>query len=210
MIYLENIYICLMAPMVVACFCAPRAQKSALIFTISGMTTCLLSSYINVFFMEVFQTDYLVATLEIAPLVEELIKLLPVIFYLIIFEPKPKAIFNAVLMTAIGFATFENICYLVEHGSDNLTYLLVRGFGAGAMHSVCGVVMAYGLMFTWNRSWFRVVGTLGILCITVTYHAEYNLLMSAGSWWQFMGLVMPVGTIFIALLVRKLYQIKIF
>ncbi len=209
MIYLENIYICMVAPLLVACFCAPRAQRTTLIFAICGMSGCLISAYINLFFAQLYGADMMTATLEIAPLVEEVIKLLPIIFYLIIFEPKPKAIFSAVLMTAIGFSLLENICYLVEHGSENLQYMLMRGFGTGAMHIVCGAVMAYGLLYTWNRPWFRGVGTLGVLCITVTYHAEYNLLMSAGYWGRVIGLLMPVGTILGALLVRKLYRIQI-
>ncbi len=209
MIYIENIYLCMVAPLLVACCCAPKAQRRTLIFIICGMSACLISAYINLFFAQLYGADMMTATLEIAPLVEEVVKLLPILFYLIIFEPKSNAVFSAVLMTAIGFALLENICYLVEHGSENIQYMLMRGFGTGAMHIVCGAVMAYGLLFTWKRPWFRGVGTLGVLCITVTYHAEYNLLMSAGHWGRVIGLAMPVGTLVGALLVRKLYQIKI-
>ncbi|WP_317856164.1 PrsW family glutamic-type intramembrane protease [Chakrabartyella piscis] len=203
MIYLENIYFCLVAPFLVACVCAHKEQRLSLIFVVYGMTACLLSAYINLFFAQVYQTSILVATMEIAPLIEELMKLFPILYYLLVFEPKNKAVLSAMLMVAIGFATFENICYLVEHGTDNLQYLLMRGFGTGAMHIVCGTIMGYGLMFAWKYNWLKIMGTIGVLCIAVTYHAEYNLLMSVEGIWQVVGTMMPLLTIVIALILKK-------
>lgn len=206
MIYTENIYLCLVAPLVIACFCSPKEQSKSLIFVIAGMTSCLISAYINVFFAGFFQTNIIVATIEIAPLIEEVIKLLPILFYLVVFEPKNKNIISAMLMVAIGFATFENICYLVEHGTDNLTYLLMRGFGTGAMHIVCGAIVGYGLLFTWNEKWLKFGGTFGVLCIAITYHGEFNLLMSSNHIGQMLGVLMPVLTL---VLVRIIKTIKI-
>ena len=36
-------------------------------------------------------------------------KLLPLLFYLLIFEPKAERIKNAAVITALSFATFENV-----------------------------------------------------------------------------------------------------
>ncbi len=201
MIYIENIYLCLMGPLLVACVCSGRENRRSLIFVLAGMTTCLLSAYINMFFAQIYGTDYLTATLEIAPLIEEVVKLLPILFYLLIFEPETKAAYSAVLMVAIGFATFENICYLVEHGTSNLSYLLIRGFGTGAMHIVCGAIVGYGLLFTWETRWLKIIGTFGVLCIAVTFHGEYNLLMNGDQLAQILGAMMPVGFIVVARLI---------
>ena len=38
-------------------------------------------------------------------------------------------------MTAAGFATFENVCYLTANGAEHLTRLVIRGFGTGSLHS---------------------------------------------------------------------------
>lgn len=195
MIYMENIYLCLAAPILVACFCSRGELRRALVFCIIGMTSCLLSAYINIFFAQAFGTSIITATMEIAPLVEEIMKLLPILFYLIVFEPKNKTTIAAMLLVAIGFASFENICYLVEHGTDNLSYLLMRGFGTGAMHIVCGAVVGYGLLFTWERKWLRIVGSFGVLCIAVTFHGLYNLMMSAGNIAQMIAALMPIGSI---------------
>lgn len=208
MIYLENVYICMLAPLVVAYICATKEQKCIILFMICGMTSCLLSAYINLFFAQIYQVDMITASLEITPLVEEIFKLLPIVFYLLIFEPKSKDIFSAALMTAIGFVLLENICYLVEHGADDLQPLLIRGFGAGAMHIVCGTIMAYGLLFSWKRLWLRALGTLGMLCIAVTYHAEYNLLMSGGQIERLIGLMLPITTILFSSFIKKRYKIS--
>ena len=108
---------------------------------------CLLSAYINTFFVVALDATALQATAEIAPVVEECMKLLPLLFYLLVFEPEPEDIRPAVLTLAAGFATFENVCYLVDNGAENLGFLLVRGFGTGAMHVLCGVVIGYGLIY---------------------------------------------------------------
>jgi hypothetical protein len=78
------------------------------------------------------------ATAEITPVVEEIMKLLPLLFYLLVFEPEAGAGADAMLVIAVSFATFENVCWLVENGAEQLDFLLLRGFGTGAMHVVCG------------------------------------------------------------------------
>ncbi len=197
MIYIENIYMCMAAPLLVAYFCSDKVHRHALLFLLIGMSTCLLSAYINTFIAQLYGVSVLTATLEIAPVVEELLKLLPVLFYLIIFEPKKQNANAAILIVAVGFATFENICYLVEHGADNLPYLLIRGFGTGAMHIVCGAIIGYGLLMTWQKVWLQILVCFGMVCIAMTFHAEYNLWMHAGGAGQLLGAAMPIS--FIAL-----------
>ncbi len=208
MIYVENIYVCMLAPLFVASFCSDKEHRKSLIFVMCGMTACLLSAYVNFFLAQMYQTTITNATVEIAPLVEEGMKLLPVLFYLLVFEPKNKNILGAILMVAVGFATFENICYLVEHGAKDLNYLLMRGFGTGAMHIVCGAIVGYGLLFTWKHRWLHILGAFGVFCIAVTYHGEYNLLVSGGTIGQIIGLCMPVVTIIVMKLIirRKVNQ----
>ena len=65
------------------------------------MGACLFSAYINTFFAAIYQTDALAAAVEIAPVTEEVMKLLPLLFYLLVFEPEPARIKNA--------ATYERI-----------------------------------------------------------------------------------------------------
>lgn len=90
MTYIENIFLCMVSPLLVAALCMGRRQLRFFLFCIAGMGVCLLSAYINTFLAAVYHADALAATAEIAPVVEEIMKLLPLAFYLLVFEPEGK------------------------------------------------------------------------------------------------------------------------
>ena len=208
MTYVENIFVCVAAPLLVASLCMDKKYLPVFLFSLAGMGTCLLSAYINTFFAQLYNADLINAITQIAPVVEEIMKLLPLLFYLLVFEPKAERISIAVLIVATGFATFENICYLTQNGAAQLPFLLIRGFGTGAMHIVCGVMVGYGLVYVWPQGWLRVAGTAGLLCVAITFHAIYNLLIAYGSTVQYVAYALPIFTVITLNGVKKLVKIK--
>lgn len=114
MTYIENIFLCMVSPLLVAALFMGRRQLRFFVFCIAGMGVCLLSAYINTFLAAVCHADALAATAEIAPVVEEIMKLLPLAFYLLVFEPESEKIKPAAVTVALAFATFENVCYLIQ------------------------------------------------------------------------------------------------
>jgi len=206
MIYIENVFVCIAAPLLVAMLTMGKKYYYILIFCFAGMGACLLSAYINSFFVHLYSADFLSATSQIAPVVEEVMKLLPLLFYLLIFEPKSEKIRIAVLIVAISFATFENICYLTQHGASDLTFLLIRSFGTGAMHIVCGAIVGYGLVFVWQHTWLKTAGTASLLCTAITFHAIYNLLIAHGSSTQYLAYALPILTLLLGGLIAKLVK----
>ena len=88
MTYIENIFICMASPLLVAALCMGRRQLGFFLLCIAGMGVCLLSAYINTFLAAACRADALAATVEIAPVAEEIMKLLPLAFYLLVFEPE--------------------------------------------------------------------------------------------------------------------------
>ncbi len=135
---------------------------------------------------------YLAATAEIAPVVEEVMKLLPLLFYLLIFEPKTEQIKISAVITALSFATFENICYLIQNGAGHFSFIFFRGIGTGAMHVICGAIVGGGLAYVWQRTWLKIAGTCGLLGAAITFHALYNLLIAYGGAVQYAAYVLPV------------------
>ncbi len=200
--YIENIYVCLMAPLLITVFCLHGRGRRLTIFLLCGMTVCLLSSYISTFLAAVYGANMLTASLEISPLVEEVMKFLPVLFYLLVFEPDRKNLFDEVLMVSVGFATFENACILTQSGADDIQFLLIRGFGTGAMHVICGAVVAFGIVFLWDRLWIRSVGTIGLLSGAMVYHGIYNILVSQTGAAALIGYFIPLGTVVLFLALR--------
>ena len=178
MIYIENIYICLSAPLLIAVLYLKHEWRKSLFFLLTGMTCSLLSAYISTFFAAVMQVDASVASHAIAPAVEEIIKFLPVILYIMLFEPPKREAINAILLIAVGFATFENVCFLTSFGTSELMNLLIRGFGTGTMHIVCGMMLSVGMFFLWDRIWLRAAGVFAVLCVSVTFHAIFNIFVS--------------------------------
>lgn len=203
MSYIENIFICLAAPLVIATLCLKGKGRRMMLFLLAGMTACLLSSYISSFLAAVQGMDLLSASLELAPIVEELLKFAPLMFYLLIFEPGKEEISDSVLMTAVGFVTFENACYLINNGADRVLHLLIRGFGTGAMHVVCGFVIAIGIIYLWDRIWLRVAGTVGLLVVAMTYHGIYNILVSQTGLAAIIGYMIPLLTVIVSLILLR-------
>ncbi len=125
--YIENIYICLAAPLLLSLFFMQQGWRRMLLFFLAGMTSCLLSAYVSTFFAASMSADMTSAAYEISPMVEEVIKLLPILFYLVVFEPKRDHALGGIVMVAVGFATFENVCYLTSYGTATLLALMIRG-----------------------------------------------------------------------------------
>ena len=87
---MENVFICLAAPLLLAALCLRSEGRRALVFVISGMTVCLLSAYVSTFLASASGTDLQTASHAIAPAVEETMKCLPLLFYLLVFEPEKR------------------------------------------------------------------------------------------------------------------------
>ena len=122
MTYIENIFLCLALPLILSLFFMKgRVRRYALFLTV-GMAVCLLSAYVNSFFMGQYGVDGTVAAIEITPVCEEVMKLLPLLFFYLIFEPEPKEMPAAAIAIAVGFATFENVCYLTENGAEHCIF----------------------------------------------------------------------------------------
>ncbi len=190
--YIENIYICLAAPLLIAIFCLNRIVRPMVMFVLGGMTVCLLSSYISTFVAAVYHIDLLTASITISPIVEEVMKLLPVLYYLLVFEPDADRIPACVVLIAMGFATFENVCYLVQNDTLQIMNLLIRGFGTGAMHVVCGTFLFMGLLLLWDKPWLRAAGTVGLLAVAITYHGIYNMLVLQSGPVALIGYLIPL------------------
>jgi RsiW-degrading membrane proteinase PrsW (M82 family) len=145
---------------------------------LAGMTCCLLSAYVSSFFAALFEIDLATAAHAVAPAVEECIKFLPILFYIVVFEAGKDNSINGIILVSVGFATFENVCFLTSYGTENLISVLLRGFGTGAMHVLCGTAIAIGLFSMWDRAWIRIMGTFAVLCFAITFHAIFNIMVS--------------------------------
>ena len=197
--YIENIYICLAAPLLLAVLCLRNEGRRSLSFVLAGMTACILSAYVSTFLAGAAGVGPSLAVHEISPVVEEIMKSLPLLFYILIFEPEKRAVITGSLMISVGFATFENVCFLTAYGTSNLLRLLIRGFGTGAMHVVCGMIIAIGIYYLWEQVWLRIVGAFALLCFVITFHAVFNIFVNQTGAVFWIGSVIPVTIVLVYL-----------
>ena len=204
MTYIENIYLCLAIPLILSLFFTSGRARNFTVFVVAGMSSCLLSAYVSSFFMGYCGADAQQAVIEITPVCEEIIKLLPLLFYLLIFDPQPKELPGAALAIAVGFATFENVCYLTENGAADFRLLLIRGISAGALHILCGALSGYGVSHVFRRPWLALTGTVGILGACIGFHGIYNLLITGEGAWKMAGYLFPSALIIFLFALRQL------
>ena len=106
MMHIENIFVCITVPLLVSLFFIKEKQRCYTLFICVGMGICMASAYVNSFVMSLYEADPISTAIQIAPVCEEVMKLLPLLFYILIFEPKPGEIVPAAIAIAAGFATF--------------------------------------------------------------------------------------------------------
>lgn len=202
MIYIENILFCMALPLLLTLFFTRGTVRKYTIFLILGMVVCLLSAYVSSFFMTYYGVDSTITSIDITPVCEEVMKLLPILFYYLIFEPDPGELPAAATVIAAGFATFENVCSLAENGTADFSFILVRSLSAGALHILCGIVCGFGVSYMFRQRWLALTGTVGILGFCVGFHAIYNLLITAE------GPLRTVGYLFPSVLIALLFVIR--
>ena len=208
MIYAENILICIAVPLVIALMFLRGGGRKFVVTFLLGMVVCLLSAYMSGFCQNVFDLSAEETSVFISPITEEIMKLLPIMFYLYIIETKGEEILFVAVGIGAGFATFENACHILSSGSQNLYYILVRGAAVGVMHLVTMVVLAMGLNLLKDYKTFSLAGILGALSLAMTVHALYNLLVSRPGASTYIGYAFPLILVIIFWVLRYLYLNK--
>ena len=194
MVYSENILICIAIPLLIALIFIGTDTRRFLISFVTGMIVCLLSAYVSGFFNYLTGIGAKDMAVFYAPVVEEIMKLLPLLFYIFVFEPDPGRLFAVSVGIGLGFATFENCCYILSSGASEVTYILIRGMAVGVMHLICALMLVMGLN---TALFFRVLSisaVVGALSLSMIFHGLYNLLVSEPGVSSYLGYALPIIT----------------
>ena len=62
MTYIENVFICMASPLLIAALCMGKRQVKFFLFCVAGMGACQLSAYINTFFAALYEANTFSAT----------------------------------------------------------------------------------------------------------------------------------------------------
>lgn len=194
MIYAENILICIAVPLIISLgFIHGSARRFTTAF-LFGMGVCLLAAYISGFINVASGMGAEDTAIFISPIVEEIMKFLPILFFLFMFMPNDRTLLIIAVGICAGFATFENCCYILSTGVERLTYVLIRGMAVGVMHVVSGLAVSFGLVVARRYNMLTIAGVVGALGLSTTFHALYNLMVSEAGAGTAIGYALPLVT----------------
>jgi len=191
LIYSENVLVCIAIPLLISLFFIDRSSRRFIVAFVTGMVVCLLSAYISGFLNYTSGLGAQDTAVYLSPVIEELMKLLPLLFYLFVFYPDDKKFFIVAVGIGLGFATFENCCYILSSGAESLTYILIRGMAVGVMHLVCAISLVLVLSTAKKYKVLSIAGAVGALALSVTLHGLYNLLVSEPGASSYIGYILP-------------------
>lgn len=194
MIYAENVLICIAVPLVISLLFIRGGARRFVLSFLAGMVACLLAAYVGGFIENASGMKAEDTSVFISPIIEEVMKLIPVLLCLMLFEPADDKLISFSVGIGAGFATFENCCYVLSYSAQSLPYVMIRGLAVGVMHLVSMVALAIGLNLLRRYKVFRFPGVLGALSLAMTFHATYNLLVSKTGLSSIMGYALPIIT----------------
>ena len=160
MIYAEHILICVAAPLMIALAFTRGAARRFTASVLAGMGVCLLAAYISAFIHTLTGMEEAQTKVFISPAVEEIMKLMPLLFGLFLLGLDEKGLLLMAVGVGTGFAIFENCCYLAVPEMRSFAFVAVRGFAVGVMHVVSAVSLSLGLALA---RLFKAVTLSGIL-----------------------------------------------
>lgn len=194
MIYAENILICITVPLLITLLFIKGNTRRFIVSFLTGMAVFLLAAYISGFISILDSLGESDTMIFISPIIEEIMALLPILFYLFLFEPEDISLFLVGLGIGAGFATFENCCYILTYGADNLTYMMIRGLAVGVMHIICELILVFALVISRHYNMLSLSGIMGALSLSMIFHALYNLLVSEPGFTSYIGYSLPLFT----------------
>lgn len=188
MVYI--IFLCLAIPMLLMLLLLESRSRYIVGFMLLGTVTALSAYEINTIVFPLTGLSARSFTEIIPPIIEELLKALPVLLYALLLNDRRDQVLPIAMAVGVGFAILENAFILIENlGSVTILWATARGFSASLMHGLCTVTVGTGITYVKKQKKLFYTGTFGLLSIAVTMHALFNLLIQ--SRYDIIGLIMP-------------------
>ncbi|MBQ6353381.1 MAG: PrsW family intramembrane metalloprotease [Lachnospiraceae bacterium] len=206
MIYAENIMICIMVPFLIVFLFVRGKVKQFVLALLLGMAACLLGAYVGGFLGTVSGMNANDTAVYISPMIEETFKFFPFLFYLFLFDPEDDSLIVVAMGIGVGFASFENCCYILSYGANKMVYVLIRGMAVGVMHIVSMLSLCFGLIMARRLKALSFSIVLGALSLAMIFHSIYNLLVSKEGITSQIGYALPLLTAFVLYLYYRKFS----
>ena len=167
--------------------------KSRLLFgfMLSGMLFAVCAYEINSLICRVFSLSGTELSTKAAPIIEEILKALPVLFYAAFVSDERNQVLRLSMAVGIGFAMLENAFLLITYVDEvNIGWAIVRGVSTSLSHGICTLIVGCGMIFVRKQKKLFYTGTFALLAAAMTLHATFNLLIQSP--YDYVAMALPI------------------
>ena len=187
------LFICLAAPLSMMLFVFKGRSREILSFLLAGIFMCLFAGEINGLILNKTELSLRFITVNITPIVEEILKAIPVVFFAFLWKPDRQLLLECAIAVGVGFATLENTCLLFDNAAALSAGMIVsRGFGAGMMHGVSTLAVGSSMTVASTERKLSYTGTVAALSAAIIYHSIYNIIVQSP--YPMLGVLLPIVT----------------
>ena len=167
--------------------------KSRLLFgfVLIGMLFAVCAYEINSLICRVFSLSGTELSIKAAPIIEEILKALPVLFYAAFVSDERNQVLRLSMAAGIGFAILENAFLLITYVDEvNIGWAVVRGISTSLSHGICTLIVGCGMIFARKQKKLFYTGTFALLAVSMTLHATFNLLIQSP--YDYVAMALPI------------------
>lgn len=201
------IFICFAVPLMLMLPFLKGESRLLILFMLLGSTIAVSAAEINTLLMNLLSLSTLDVSLRVAPLIEEIMKAIPILIFALLVSDDKKKVLPLAMATGIGFAILENTYYLINN-LQNVTFgwAFMRGISASLIHGICTFLVGCGILYVRKERLLFYTGIFGLLTAAITLHATYNLLLVSP--WKAAGLLLPIVLYLVAQIVLQKETIR--
>lgn len=198
------LFLCIVIPLSLMTLIFGSRTRRTFIFIVIGTYVCIICGSLNSYLRSVMNADTFYLTTTVTPIVEEILKSIPIFIYAVFFSDKKENLLNASAALGLGFALLENI-YIIA-GSEvmpTVSWAIARSLGAGMVHCGCGVLIGYGMVYVRSHKKFFVPNIFALLSSAIIYHGIFNALSSTRVYWLGPGISLFVFGVLVVVHLRE-------
>ena len=193
---IEAVYFGTLIPLIFLIIVIKGEYRRLIIFFAWGLTSAILVYLINILIDTYFPLDDTLMLTQLIPVVEEFIKILPV---LLLLKGRRKAagysIVRLAMAVGIGFSILENYLYLSIAAESGLPagifFIITRSLTACVLHGTMTALTGWAVQVIRDTGKFSFGLLAGMFILSSVIHSFYNLAGLTESL-QVLGIIIPV------------------
>lgn len=171
-----------------------KKPRVTMLYMLIGQIVCLLAAQLNYLLSDgIFTSEYnvYIVTVTVTPIVEEILKAIPVIYFGFVVSNKKENLLNIAMALGIGFAILENLNILVGNAENvSIAWALVRGFSSALLHGICTSLVGFGVSYVKTRKKLFYTGTFALLTMAIIIHGLFNAFIQSS--YSYVGIMLPI------------------